>query len=59
VNKKLVVVRLVFLQGVLQKVGGSTWCFCGEVVVDCVANRGELVVTFAVRKMGQLFQLYF
>jgi hypothetical protein len=35
------------------------WCFCGEVVVDCVANRGELVVTFAVRKMGQLFQLYF
>jgi hypothetical protein len=50
---------LAFLLGVLWKTAFLLWCFCGEVVVDCVANRGELVVTFAVRKMGQLFQLYF
>ena len=24
-----------FLLGVLAKTGGWTWCFCGEVVVDC------------------------
>jgi hypothetical protein len=38
VQEKLVVVRLAFLLGVLAKVRGKTWCFCGEVVVDCVAN---------------------
>jgi hypothetical protein len=24
--------------GVLQKSGCSVWCFCGEVVVECVVN---------------------
>jgi hypothetical protein len=27
-----------FLRGVLEKVGGWTWFFCGEDVVECVAN---------------------
>jgi hypothetical protein len=27
-----------FLQGVLQKNECSAWCFCGEVVVECVVN---------------------
>jgi hypothetical protein len=43
---KVVCGGLVFLQGVLQKVGGSMWCFCGEVVVDCVVKRGSLMVVF-------------
>ena len=27
-----------FLQGVLKKSWRRTWCFCGEVVVECVVN---------------------
>jgi hypothetical protein len=27
-----------FLQGVFEKNGCKTWCFCGEVVVECVVN---------------------
>jgi hypothetical protein len=27
-----------FLLGFLQKTWCRTWCFCGEVVVECVAN---------------------
>jgi hypothetical protein len=27
-----------FLRGVLGKVGGWTWFFCGENVVECVVN---------------------
>ena len=29
---------MVFLLGVLRKCGGWLWCFCGEVVVECVVN---------------------
>jgi hypothetical protein len=36
----------VFARGGSQKAGGSMWCFCGEVVVDCVVKRGPLVVVF-------------
>jgi hypothetical protein len=25
-------------EGVLEKVGAWVWCFCGQVVVECVAN---------------------
>jgi hypothetical protein len=35
-----------FFQGVLRKKGVLLWCFCGEVVVDCVVNRGALMVDF-------------
>jgi hypothetical protein len=35
------------------------WCFCGEVVVDCVANVVNCRTVFAVLKMGHQFQLYF
>jgi hypothetical protein len=34
-------------EGGTGKVGVFAWCFCGEVVVDCVVNRGWLVVDFA------------
>jgi hypothetical protein len=27
-----------FLQGVLEKMGAHTWCFCGEFVVECVVK---------------------
>jgi hypothetical protein len=27
-----------FLQGILRKSVGLVWCFCGEIVVNCVAN---------------------
>ena len=28
----------VFLLGVLKEMGVLLWCFCGEVVVECVVN---------------------
>jgi hypothetical protein len=35
-------------QGVLAKIGVLVWCFCGEVVVDCVVNGGALMGLFGV-----------
>lgn len=35
-----------FFRGVLGKKGVLLWCFCGEVVVDCVVNRGALMAGF-------------
>jgi hypothetical protein len=34
-------------------------CFCGEVVVDCVVNRGALMVGFWRLKKCPLFEDYF
>jgi hypothetical protein len=35
------------------------WCFCGEVVVDCVVNVVSWRTLLWCGKIGQLFQLYF
>jgi hypothetical protein len=35
------------------------WCFCGEVVVDCVVNVVSWRILLWCGKIGQLFQLYF
>jgi hypothetical protein len=50
---------VVVLPGVFEKTGG--WCgvLCGENVVRCVANAGQLTSVKSVRKMGQGFRLYF
>jgi hypothetical protein len=34
------------------------WCFCGEVVVDCVVDRGWLMVVCAASKIFQLFEIF-
>jgi len=48
-----------FFQGVFAKMGVLLWCFCGEVVVDCVVNRGALMVDFLASKKLPLFENYF
>jgi hypothetical protein len=45
--------------GVFGKIVFLTWCFCGEVVVDCVVNRGALMVGFWRLKMCHCFGFYF
>jgi hypothetical protein len=50
---------LALLQGFLTKTGVQAWCFCGAFVVECVADAVLLQPSFAVRKIGHLFQLYF
>jgi hypothetical protein len=47
------------LLGVLAKNGVLVWCFCGEVVVDCVVNRGALMVAFWRLKIRHCFEVYF
>jgi hypothetical protein len=42
-------------QGVLAKIGVLVWCFCGEVVVDCVVNGGALIGCFLASKNVPLF----
>jgi len=44
-----------FFQGVFAKQGVLLWCFCGEVVVDCVVNRGALMVAFWRLKICHCF----
>jgi len=39
-------------EGVLEKVGGWAWFFCGENVVECVANTVILTVVISPRKIG-------
>jgi hypothetical protein len=49
----------VFLIGVLEKAVFFVWCFCGEFVVNCVAEPGQLC-GFAPRlKVGQDSNKYF
>jgi hypothetical protein len=40
----------VFLRGVLEKVLCSAWFFCGEVVVNCVANVDRKLLVFGREK---------
>jgi hypothetical protein len=35
------------------------WCFCGEVVVECVANVVEKLALLWTANVGHVFQLYF
>jgi hypothetical protein len=45
--------------GVLAKNDILVWCFCGEVVVDCVVNRGVLMDDFWRLKIRHCFGIYF
>jgi hypothetical protein len=47
------------LQGILRKEVCTVWCFCGEVVVDCVVKLVSLWSYFYGEKIGHPFQLYF
>ncbi len=42
--------RRALFQGVFAKNGVLVWCFCGEVVVDYVVNRGALMGAFLASK---------
>jgi hypothetical protein len=53
------VVVLWFLQGIFAKTVFLLWCFCGEFVVECVANVVEKPRVFVVQKMGLAFEVYF
>jgi hypothetical protein len=53
------VVVLWFLQGILAKTVFFGWYFCGEFVVECVANEVKSVVFFGRRKTGHRFEIYF
>jgi hypothetical protein len=45
--------------GVFAKKGVLVWCFCGEVVVNCVVNRGAVMVGFWRLKICHCFEFYF
>jgi hypothetical protein len=45
--------------GVFAKKGVLLWCFCGEVVVDCVVNRGALMVDFWRLKKCHFLEIFF
>jgi hypothetical protein len=49
------VVLLEFLRGVLEKVGGWTWFFDGENVVDCVVNVVRKTMFLTNEKYATLF----
>jgi hypothetical protein len=48
-----------FFRGSFAKNGVFAWCFCGEVVVNCVVNRGALMAAFWRLKICDCFELYF
>jgi hypothetical protein len=48
-----------FLQGIFTKMVFLWWCFCGEFVVECVANVVEKPRVFAWLKTGHHFEVYF
>jgi hypothetical protein len=45
-------------KGGSEKSGVFAWCFCGEVVVNCVVNPGWLMVDFADWKICQIFKIF-
>jgi hypothetical protein len=46
-------------EGGFGKSGVQRWCFCGEVVVDCVVKRGAPDGCFRALKTCQLFRNIF
>jgi hypothetical protein len=44
---------------VWRDIGVLVWCFCGEVVVECVANVVEKLSLLWTANVGHVFQLYF
>jgi hypothetical protein len=48
-----------FLRGVLEKVWCRMWFFCGENVVDCVANVDKFLSLFAREKWDRGFNFIF
>jgi hypothetical protein len=51
--------RRALFRGVFAKSDVLVWCFCGEVVVNCVVNRGALLVVFWRLKTCHCFGIYF
>jgi hypothetical protein len=49
----------VIFVGILRKTGDLVWCFCGVIVVNCVANVVLLHHIFERQKMRQIFQSFF
>jgi hypothetical protein len=47
------------LQGFFAKVDVWAWCFCGEVVVKCVANVDKKMSVPGHRNMGQVLPVFF
>jgi hypothetical protein len=45
--------------GVFEKTGAQTWCFCGQVVVDCVVKLVMRMDTFRVLKLRHDLWIYF
>jgi hypothetical protein len=48
-----------FLLGIFAIFAFPLWCFCGEVVVKCVANVVRGMSFVVVLKTGQAFEVYF
>jgi hypothetical protein len=42
----------VFFKGGFGKYGAQRWCFCGDVVVNCVVKRDPLTAAAAKRKIS-------
>jgi hypothetical protein len=40
------------LEGGLEKMVACVWCFCGEFMVECVANVDEKQSSHGIRKIG-------
>jgi hypothetical protein len=47
-----------FFEGGGGKVGVFSWCFCGEVVVNCVVDRGSRMVAWAGQKIFHFFEIF-
>src|ERR1700677_4450772 len=52
-------VLLSFFRGVFRKSGRLLWCFCGEVVVECVVDVVGWWSLFESVKRGHSFGIYF
>ena len=48
---------LVFFEGGLRKCGRKRWCFCGEVVVDCVVNVVRLTAVSQGKKYANFSKI--
>jgi len=45
--------------GVFEEIGVSAWCFCGQVVVDCVANVDTGTTLFESLIFCKNFEVFF
>jgi len=50
---------LCFFEGGFGKYGAQRWCFCGEVVVECVVKRDSLTSAAAREKNSTILKNIF